>query len=107
LKEIWPWFYYASFYLVVSLMAWLWQVHVALQESELASFARLGHPLGPLSVLYAGIPFYAGAGWAGSHALLSPTQEMLVAMSAGPAAILTAWLFFKAWHSALAQAGDV
>ena len=107
LNESWPWFYYASFYLVVSVLAWLWQVRVALQENELESFAKLAHPLGPLSVIYVGIPFYAVAGWADSHAMLSSTMEMLVAMSAGPAAVLTAWLFFRAWHIAIAHARDL
>ena len=107
LNESWPWFYYASFYLVVSVLAWRWQVRVALQENELESFAKLAHPLGPLSVIYVGIPFYAVAGWADSHAMLSSTMEMLVAMSAGPAAVLTAWLFFRAWHIAIAHARDL
>jgi hypothetical protein len=104
LKDIWPWFYYAGGYLLVSLLTWLWQVRVALQESELASFARLARPVGPLSVLYIGIPFFAAAGWADSHALLSPMAEMLIAMSGGPAALFTAWLFFRAWHRAIGEA---
>ena len=67
-KDIWPWFYYASGYLLIAFATWLWQVRMASAESELASFARLTHPLGPALVLYTGIPFFAAAGWAG-HAL--------------------------------------
>jgi hypothetical protein len=104
LRDIWPWFYFASAYLTVSLGAWLWQVHLALVDSELASFARLTHPLGPLGVIYAGIPLFAAAAWTDSHRLLSPATEALVASSGGPAAILTAWLFVREWRAAVAQA---
>ena len=103
-KAIWPWFYYASFYLLISLGAWHWQVRIALAESELASFARLTRPLGPLSVIYFGIPSYAAAGWADSHGLLSPVAETLIAMSAGPAACLTAWIFVREWQRAISSA---
>ena len=104
LKDIWPWFYFASFYLFISLLAWCWQVRIALAESELASFARLTSPLGPLAVLYVGIPFYAAAGWADSHGHLAPAAETLIAMTASPAAWLTAWLFVREWHQAIALA---
>jgi hypothetical protein len=100
-KAIWPWFYFASFYLAISLVTWQWQVHIALAESELASFARLTRPLGPLSVIYLGIPFYAAAGWADGHGLLSPVAETLAAMSAGPAACLTAGIFVREWQRAI------
>lgn len=103
-REIWPWFYFAGFYLFVSLITWRLQIHIALADSELASFARLTRPLGPLSVIYVGIPFYAAAGWAGSHGFLSPVLEMLVAMSAGPAAVLTSWIFVREWQRAVAEA---
>lgn len=105
-KDIWPWFYYASFYLVISLSAWQWQVRVALTDNELASFARLLQPLGPLSVIYAGIPFYAAAGWADRHALLSPLVEMLVAMTPVPAALLAAWIFLREWRRAIEVANS-
>jgi heme exporter protein D len=100
-KAIWPWFYFASFYLALSLVTWQWQVHIALAEIELASFARLTRPLGPLSVIYVGIPFYAAAGWADGHGLLSPVAETLAAMSAGPAACLTAGIFVREWQRAI------
>jgi hypothetical protein len=70
-------------------------------EPELASFARLTRPVGPLSVLYVGIPFYAAAGWADDHGFFSPVAEMLMAMTPCPAALLTAWIFFREWHGAL------
>ena len=104
-KTIWPWFYYASVYLLISLVAWQWQVHIALAESELASFARLTRPLGPLSVIYVGIPYFAAAAWADGHGFLSPVAETLVAISAGPAACLTAWIFVREWRSAIEVTG--
>lgn len=104
LRDVWPWFYYASVYLVISAGTWLWLVHMASRESELASFARLAQPLGPLLVIYSGIPFYALAGWADSHGLLSPLAEMLIAMSPVPATLMFIWLFFRAWYRAIAEA---
>jgi hypothetical protein len=104
LKEIWPWFYYASFYLAVSLAATHLQVRVASAESELASFARINRPFGPTLVLYLGIPFFAAAGWADSHAMFSPVTEMLLAISVTPAALFFLWLFYRSWHRAIAEA---
>jgi len=104
LKEIWPWFYYASFYLAMSLATTQLQVRVASAESELASFAHIKRPFGPTLVLYIGIPFYAAAGWADSHAMFSPVTEMLLAISAAPAALLFLWLFDRSWQHAIAAA---
>lgn len=103
-KDIWPWFYSASAYLAVALVAWQWQVRIALADNELSSFARLLRPLGPVSVIYFGIPFYAVAGWADSHGLLSPLTETAVAFGAGPAALLSSWIFIWEWREAVAQA---
>jgi hypothetical protein len=104
LKEVWPWLYYASFYLAMSLAATLVQVRMASVERELASFARIAKPFGPVLVLYIGMPFYAAAGWADSQGMLSPVAEMLLAMSATPAALCFLWLFFRSWHRAIAEA---
>lgn len=103
LKEIWPWFYYASFYLAMSLATTLLQVRTASAESELVSFARIVRPMGPTLVLYLGIPFYAAVAWADSHAMFSPVAEMLLAMSPTPAALFFLWLFFRSWHRAIAE----
>jgi hypothetical protein len=103
-KDIWPWFYYASGYLLIAYASWWWQVRMASAEPELASFARFAHPLGPVSVLYVGIPFYAAAGWADQYGLVSPTVEMLLAMSAAPASLIFGWLFFRDWHRAIGEA---
>jgi len=104
LKEIWPWLYYASFYLAMSLLTTHLQVRIACAERELASFARILEPFGPCLVLYLGIPFYAATAWADSRAMLSPFVEMLLAMSATPAALSFLWLFFRCWHVAIEEA---
>lgn len=104
LKESWPWFYYASFYLAISLLATHLQIRIASAERELASFARIVRPFGPTLVLYLGIPFYAAMAWADSRSMLSPVAEMLLAMSATPAALSFLWLFFRSWHVAIAEA---
>jgi hypothetical protein len=103
LRELWPWLYYASFYLFMSLITTFVQVRAASAERELASFARITKPLGPLLVLYLGIPFYAAAGWADSHGMLSPVAEMLLAASATPAALSFMWLFFRSWRRAIEE----
>jgi hypothetical protein len=90
----------------ISLATWRWQVHVAVTDRELASFARLIRPLGPLSVIYIGIPFYAAAGWADNHTLLSPVAETLIAMSPAPAALLTVWIFLREWRRAIELANS-
>lgn len=102
-RDIWPWFYYASFYLLISLVTWRWQVHVALEERDLAPFARLVAPRGPLFVLYIGIPVFAASGWADSRGFIPPWAETVLALSAGPAAFLTAWIFVRDWHRAIAE----
>jgi len=104
-REIWPWFCFASAYLVVAVGAWQWQVRIVLADNELASFARLASPFGPLlTFVYPGIVFYAVAGWADSHGLFSPVAEALACMVGIPTASLTAWLFVREWRTAVAQA---
>jgi hypothetical protein len=104
LNTTWPWFCWASFYLLNAIATWRWQVHIALEEKELASFARLTHPFRAMFILYFGVPFYAAVAWADYHQLLSPMGEALAALSGGPAAMLTVWMFIREWHRAIAQA---
>ncbi|HJW40035.1 MAG TPA: hypothetical protein VJ476_02280 [Rhizomicrobium sp.] len=104
LKEFWPWLYYASFYLAMSLGAVLVQVRMARQERELGSFGRLARPSGAVIVLYVGIPFYAAAAWADRNGMVSPIAELLLAVSPTPAALLFLHLFVKDWHRAIAEA---
>jgi hypothetical protein len=104
LREFWPWLYYASFFLAMSLGATFMQVRMARQEPELASFARLVRPFGPVMVLYVGIPFYAAAAWADRRAMVPPLAELLLAVSATPAALVFTHLFVRDWHRAIAEA---
>ena len=101
-KEIWPWFYYAAGYLAVSVVTVHWQLRLLLKQPELASFRILYSPLGPLSVLYVGVPFYALAGWLDQHGPLPPVVQTVLALSAGPPAVLFSWLFFRDWQKAIA-----
>lgn len=102
-KDAWPWFYWATAYLMAGILTWQWQVRIALKEDELAPFGRLTHPFRAMFILYFGAPFYAIAGWADSHGMLSPAAEALVAMTGGPAAMLTTWIFVRDWHRSIAQ----
>ena len=104
LSEIWPWLYYSSFFLAISLGSSFLQIRMACAERELASFARFSNLVGPATVLFLGIPFYAAAAWADSHAMLSPVTEMLLAISPTPAALFFLWLFFRSWHRVIAEA---
>lgn len=104
LEEIWPWLYYSSFFLAVSLGSSFLQIRMACEERELASFAHFSNLVGPATVLIFGIPFYAAAAWADSHAMLSPVTEMLLAISPTPAALFFLWLFFRSWHRVIAEA---
>ena len=101
---IWPWFWWCSAYLVNAIVTWRWQVHIALEEHQLASFARLTHPFRAMIILYFGVPFFALAAVADSLHLLSPAVEALIAWSGGPAAMFTVWLFIREWHGAIADA---
>lgn len=102
--QIWPWFYFASFYLVLSIITTRWQTRLTIADPELRAFRILRNPLGHLAVLYAGVPLYAAAGWVGQHGLLSPLAETILAWSATPAAFLCTWLFFRDWRIAILAA---
>lgn len=102
--EIWPWFYYASGYLIICTASTLWQIFMAAGERDLASFARLARPGGLASIFYVGIPSFAIAGWADQRAMLSPLLETLIAFSPTPAALICTALFFRDWHKAIAAA---
>lgn len=102
--QAWPWFYFASFYLVAATLTTWWHTRLTIATPELRAFRILYNPLGHLAVLYAGVPFYAAAGWAGQHGLLSPLAEVILSWSATPAAFLCTWLFLRDWQSAIAAA---
>jgi hypothetical protein len=103
-EEIWPWFYYASFSLVVSLATSMWLLHLSRAEPGLARLGRLLRSRGYFAIFYAGIPTFALAGWLGQLNLLSPLAEVLVAMIPMPTALLAAYLFLRDWREAITAA---
>jgi hypothetical protein len=101
-EAAWPWFYFASLYLVVAIFTTRWQTRLTIADPELRAFRILDSPFGHLAVVYAGVPFYAAAGWAGQHGLLSRLADVILAWSSVPAAFLCTWLFFRDWKTAIA-----
>jgi hypothetical protein len=104
LKLMWPWFYFATCFLALSLVNTIWLLHILSAEDGLSSFRYLLRPGGYTSIFAAGIPFYAAAGWADQHNLLSPLLEVLCAATAAPAALLVCHLFLRDWHYAISLA---
>ena len=99
--HIWPWFYFASAYLLICLVTSLWQLQLARSEHELRTFRHLYRPTGFLGIFYAGVPGFALCGWADQHGFLSPTLELAIAAVPIPAALLCVHLFLRDWRYAL------
>jgi hypothetical protein len=104
IEPAWLWFYFATAFLVLSLIITIWMLHILDSESELATFRHLGRPTGYMSIFAAGIPFYALAGWADQHNLLSPLLEDACAASAAPAALIACHIFLRDWRHAINKA---
>jgi hypothetical protein len=100
----WPWFYFATTFLALSLATTLWTFRILHAESELATFKHLARPTGYMSIFGAGIPFYALAGWADQHNLLSPLVEDICVASAAPSALLMCHIFLRDWRRAISKA---
>lgn len=103
-EQAWPWFYFASVYLIVAIFTSRWQTRLTVVEPGLQSFRILRNPFGHLGVLYFGVVFYAAAGWAGQHGHLTPWSDLILCWTTTPAAFLCTWLFFRDWRKALAAA---
>jgi hypothetical protein len=98
---MWKWLYFAAGFLVFSLATTLWNFHILRQETELASFRRLGRLTGYPLIFISGIPFYAVAGWADQSGYLSPLLETLVAWIPAPSALFACFVFLREWNSAI------
>jgi hypothetical protein len=98
---MWKWLYFASAFLAFSLATTLWNFHILRQETELASFRRLGRLTGYPLIFISGIPFYAVAGWADQNGYLSPLLEALVAWIPAPSALFTCFIFLREWSTAI------
>jgi hypothetical protein len=101
LKDAWPWFYFASVFLMFSVVTPIWHVHLIGEERELAGFRHIVRPTGYLSGMLFGIPFYAGAGWADQQHWLSPLLVMLFTLTGPPATLIACHLFLVDWRKAI------
>lgn len=101
-EQIWPWFYYASGSLVVSLATSMWLLHLSRDEAGLARLGRYLRTRGYFAIFYVGTPVFAAAGWLGQHALLSPAIELVFAAVPLPTAMLASYLFLRDWREAIA-----
>jgi hypothetical protein len=98
---MWKWLYLASGFLVFSIATTLWNFHILRQETELASFRHLARITGYPIIFVTGIPFYAAAGWADQHHLLSPLLETLCALIPAPSALFLCHIFLREWRTAI------
>jgi hypothetical protein len=101
-ETIWPWLYYAGFYLGISLLTVRWLGRMVRAEHE--SFSRITRPAGIMLVFYAGVPAYFAMGWACQHGWLSPWMEVVCAGSPAPTALFAIHIFLRDWRQAVAEA---
>jgi hypothetical protein len=102
-EEIWPWFYYASLSLAISLATSMWLLHLSRDEPSLARLNTLLRTRGYFAIYYFGIPSFGLAGWMGQEGWLSPLQELLFVVPPLPMAMLAAYLFLRDWRTAISQ----
>jgi hypothetical protein len=100
---IWPWFYYGSFSLVVSLATSTWLLHLSRGEPEMARFAHLLRTRGYFVIFYVGIPVYAAAGLFDQLHLMPPVVQLMFAATPLPSALMAAHLFLRDWREAVAK----
>jgi hypothetical protein len=101
--EVWPWFYYASFSLAVSLVTSMWLLYLSRDEPQMAYFGKLLRTRGYFVVFYIGIPTYAAAGALDQLGALSPQVQLLFAGIPMPTALAAAHLFLRDWREAIAN----
>jgi hypothetical protein len=102
-EEIWPWYYYASASLVISLATSWWLLHLSRQEAGLALLNQRLHKSGYFAIFYIGIPTFAIAGFLSEAGLLSPLHEFLFAAIPMPTAMVASYLFLREWRAAISQ----
>lgn len=102
--QIWPWFYYASGSLVISLATSMWLSRLSSGEPGLARLNTLLQKRGYFGIFYGGIPTFALAGWLGQQGMLSPEVEFFFAAVPLPTAMLASYLFLRDWREAIANA---
>jgi hypothetical protein len=102
-EEVWPWFYYASFSLVVSIATSMWLLHLSRDEVEMAHFDRLLSERGYYLIFYLGVPTYLGAGLMDQMGMMSPEMRLFFALIPMPTALMASYLFLRAWRDAIAK----
>lgn len=102
-EEIWPWFYYASGSLVISLVTSMWLLHLSREEPGLARLNQRLHKSGYFAIFYIGIPTFALAGFLGEASVLTPLHELLFAAIPMPTAMVASYLFLREWRTAISQ----
>lgn len=100
-EEIWPWFYYGSFSLVVCAVTSWWLLRLSFDVPELVRLQNLLQTRGYFAVFYVGIPVYAAAGWLGQNGMLGPVAELILAAIPAPSALLAGYLFQRDWRVAI------
>ncbi|MBI3676207.1 MAG: hypothetical protein HY243_06280 [Proteobacteria bacterium] len=103
---IWPWYFFASGYLVISAISSVWQIRLALSEPELKPLQALLRPSGSAAIILLGIPFFALMGFLDARHLLSLPMETLAAMTPTPAALIFGWLFVHNWQTAIVATAE-
>jgi hypothetical protein len=104
--EVWPWFYYASFSLVVSLATSMWLLYLSRDEPEMAHFGRLLRTRGYFAIFYIGIPTYACVGALDQLGRLPPPLQLLFTSIPMPTALAASYLFLRDWRRAIAERRD-
>jgi hypothetical protein len=102
-EEIWPWFYYASASLVISVATSMWLLHLSRAEPRLARLNRLLRTRGYFATFYAGIPVFGVAGWLGQQGFLSDVHEMILAAIPLPTAMFVSYVFLRDWRAAISE----
>lgn len=101
--EVWPWFYYASFSLGVSLATSMWLLYLSRDEPEMAYFGRLLRTRGYFIIFYIGLPTYAAVGALDQLGMMSPLLQLLFAAIPMPTALAASYLFLRDWREAIAE----
>jgi len=101
--EVWPWFYGASVYLAVSIVADTTQVRLTMDQPGGERFARLAHPLGHLVICYLGSPAYLVAAILDQHGRLPAAFELALVFAPLPTAAALVWMFFRDWRRAIEE----
>lgn len=98
------WFFGASLFLGISLIAALSTILGAAATPDGRSFRRVARPAGALAVLYVGVPVYVLAGIGSLMGWLPLWAQAVAAWSSVPAAAMLGVVFFSDWRRALKEA---